>query len=263
MDEKVLTAAATEVVAARLGRRRLARLEGVDTLEDGYAVQARANALLEAKLGRRVGHKIGGTTEAMRRYINVPEPLAGEVFADQVHADGATVRRADFVRLGIETEIAVRLGGDLPARDLPYGRDEVANAVASFHAAIELVDDRYVDFATIGGPTQIADNAFDAGSILGEPVTHWRNLDLGGLTARTFRQGTLIASGLSDALLGHPLDALAWLANRRARLGLGLAAGAFVTLGTISTITPVVWVSEPGEFRIEVESLGGVGVRVL
>ena len=191
-----------------------------------------ANALLEAKLGRRVGHKIGGTTEAMRRYINVPEPLAGEVFAAQVHADGATVRRTDFVRLGIETEIAVRLGGDLPARDLPYGRDEVANAVASFHAAIELVDDRYVDFATIGGPTQIADNAFDAGSVLGEPVTDWRNLDLGGLTARTFREGALIASGLSDALLGHPLDALAWLANRRARLGWGLAAGAFVTLGT-------------------------------
>src|SRR5262245_43816592 len=140
MDENILAAGAAEVVAARLGRRRLGRLAGVATLEDGYAVQARANVLLEPHLGPRVGQKIGGTTETMRRYINVPEPLAGEVFASQCHPDGAEVRQMDFIRLGIETEIAVRLGQDLPARDLPYGRDEVGDAVASLHAAIELVD---------------------------------------------------------------------------------------------------------------------------
>ena len=94
------------------------------------AVQQRANAVLEAALGTRVGHKIGGTTEAMRRYIHVPEPLGGEIFASQVHPDGATVRRADFVRLGIETEIAVRLGDRrCPPRPEPYGRDEMADAV--------------------------------------------------------------------------------------------------------------------------------------
>ena len=126
MDDETLSQAAELVVAARLGRKRLARLPGVATLADGYAVQQRANASLERHLGTRVGHKIGGTTEAMRRYINVPEPLAGEVFERQVHADGATVHRGDFVRLGIETEIAVRLGRDLPPRDGAYLREEVA-----------------------------------------------------------------------------------------------------------------------------------------
>jgi 2-keto-4-pentenoate hydratase len=259
MDETKLEEAAASVVSARLGRRRLARLAGVVTLEEGYAVQQLANRRLELELGQRVGYKIGGTTEAMRRYINVPEPVAGEVFASQCHRSGAMVRRADYVRLGIETEIAVRLGEELPSRDRPYQRGDVADAVASVHAAIELVDDRYDGFTTIGGPTLIADNAFDAGSLLGEPVADWRGLDLGALTARTFRDGTLLATGLSDALLGHPLDALAWLASRRSRLGLELSAGTFVSLGTI---TPVVWVDGPGEFRIEVEGLGSVGVMV-
>ncbi len=259
MDQAALARAAELVVTSRLGRRRLARLTDADSLLHGYAVQQRANGLLEARLGSRVGHKIGGTTETMREYLSVPEPMAGEVFASQVHADGAVVRRSDFVQLGIETEIAVYLARDLPRRAETYGRAEVAAAVASCMASIELVDDRYEDFRTVGGPTQIADNAFDAGVILGSPRTDWQSLDLAGLTARTWRDNSLLAEGIGAALLGHPLDALAWIATKRSTLGLGLAAGSFVTLGSI---TPVVWVESPASFRIEVDGLGAVGVRV-
>ena len=95
MDEAILATAAAAVVEAPPGAATAGPPRGRRaTLEDGYAVQQRANGRLEAALGARVGHKIGGTTEAMRRYINVPEPLGGEVFARQVHPDGATVRRA-------------------------------------------------------------------------------------------------------------------------------------------------------------------------
>lgn len=259
MDERMLTAAAGQVVAARLGRCRLARLAGVATLADGYRVQQHANALLERDLGPRVGHKIGATTAAMRRYLNVPEPMAGEIFAGQLHAEGARVQRHAFLRLGIETEIAVRLGSDLPPRPAAYAREEVGAAVADAMAAIELVDDRYDDFATIGGPTQIADNAFDAGSVLGRPCRDWRRLDLARLTARTFCQGRQVAEGSSASLLGHPLGALAWLATRRSALGLGLAAGTFVSLGTM---TPVQWVDGPATYRIEVMGLGEVEIEV-
>ena len=259
MDEAKLATAALAVVETRLAAGRLARLGGLSSLEDGYLVQQRANGLLEGRLGARVGHKIGGTTAAMRRYIHAPEPLGGEIFARQLHPDGATIRRADHVRLGIETEIAVRLAVDLPPRPRPYGRAEIADAVASMMAAIELVDDRYVDFTTIGAPTLVADNAFDAGSILAPPVASWRGLALDRLTARTFRDGKLVAQGCSDTLLGHPLDALAWLANLRSRLGWGLAAGTFVSLGSI---TPVQWVEQPSAWLIEVESLGAASVTV-
>jgi 2-keto-4-pentenoate hydratase len=260
LDEGTLTAAAGQVATARLARRRLARLPGLATVEDGYRVQRLANALLEPQLGARVGHKIGGTTEPMRRYLNVPEPMGGEIFGHQLHAHGASVARADFVRLGIETEIAVRLARDLPPRPQGYARADVADAVGEAMAAIELVDDRYEDFTAIGAATLIADNAFDAGSLLGPAVADWRRLDLGNLAARTLRDGVVVAEGRSDALLGHPLDALAWLAERRSSLGLGLAAGTFVSLGSI---TPVQWVDDgPAVYRIEVEALGAVTVEV-
>ena len=259
MDEQALTAAAEQVMAARLAGQPLPRLAGLDNLVDAYRVQQRANAGLERHLGARIGHKIGGTTETMRRYLSASEPMAGEIFAHQCHPDGATVARAGFIRLGIETEIAVRLADALPPRPDAYTRADMAAAVAEVMAAIELVDDRYADFGSAGVATLIADNAFDAGSVLGAPASGWRGLDLAALTARTFHDGRLLAEGRSDALLGHPLDALAWLANCRSKLGLGLTAGQFVSLGTI---TPVHWVEAPGSYRISVEALGEVAVVV-
>ena len=259
MQDATAAALAERVAANRLCRGRLPRLEGLERIEDAYRVQAEANRLLEPHLGARVGHKIGGTTEAMRRYLDVPEPMAGEIFARELHPSGTIVDRQRYVRLGIETEIAVRLGHDLPPRPEPYGRDDVAAAVAEVIAAIELVDDRYQDFARIGAATLIADNAFDAGSLLGPPVADWRRLDLGRLAARTLRDGAVIAEGRADSLLGHPLEALAWIANRRSSLGLALPAGSFVSLGSM---TPVDWVAAPARYRIEVEALGSVEVAV-
>lgn len=259
MDEQVLTAAAEQVMASRLARRRLTRLDGLDSLEDAYRVQQRANAGLERHLGARIGHKIGGTTETMRHYLRAPEPMAGEIFAHQCHPDGASISRAGFVRLGIETEIAVRLADDLPPRTDAYTRADMTAVVGEVMAAIELVDDRYEDFSAAGVATLIADNAFDAGSVLGAPAPGWHRLDLAALTARTFHDDRLLAEGCSDVLLGHPLDALAWLANCRSKLGLGLTAGTFVSLGTI---TPVHWVEAAGTYRIAVEALGEVTVVV-
>jgi 2-keto-4-pentenoate hydratase len=133
----------------------------------------------------------------------------------------------------------------------------VTAATEAVMAAIEIVDDRYEDFRTIGAQTLLADNAFNAGSLLSEPMRDFNALDLGALRARTLIDGQEVASGLSDALLGHPMDALAWLANRRSKLGPGLAAGTFVSLGSI---TPVQWVEKPATFRVEVEALGAVEV---
>lgn len=257
MDGDTIAAAAAQVAGARLARRRLGRLEGLATLEDGYDVQQRANALLEERLGPRVGHKIGGTTAPMRAYINVPEPVGGEVFATIVHAGGATLALADYHRPGVETEIAVRLGSDLPSRGQPYTREEVAGAVDGLMASIEIVDDRYEDFRALGGAGLIADNAFDAGVLLGPAVRSLDPMATDRLRARTLVGGEAVAEGLGEALLGHPMNALAWLANRRSSLGFGLEAGTFVTLGSI---TPVQWVEGPGAFRIEVEGLGAVEV---
>ena len=141
--------------------------------------------------------------------------------APSVHPDGATVTRAR-TSSGWASRPRSPSVWPMPCRRAPdaYGRAEVADAVGGPDAAIELVDDRYDDFAAIGGPTQIADNAFDAGSVLGAPVTRLararpRRADRAHLP----RRHACSPKACSDTLLGHPLDALAWLANRRSRLG--------------------------------------------
>jgi 2-keto-4-pentenoate hydratase len=262
MKEADIDKAAAFVVEARLARLRLKALPtglAVTRIEHGYAIQDRANTRLAARLGQRVGYKIGGTTETMRDYIRVEEPVAGEIFESTVHASGARLRLGDYVQPGIETEIAVRLAAPLRRRVRPYEMGEVAEAVGSIMAAIELVDDRYEDFRTMGAPLMIADNAFDAGSVLGSPIQDWRTIPLDRLRARTFIDGRLVVEAMSSELMGHPLAALTWLANHLSNLGRGLEAGCFVSLGSI---TPVQWVREPCTARIDVEGLGSVEVTL-
>lgn len=258
MDPATCERAARQVAETRLAKRRLGRLEGVGTIDDGYAVQAAANALLAPVLGPVAGHKIGGTTERMRAFIRADRPIAGEVFATTVHRSGARLRFSDFVRPGIETEIAVRLAADLGPQGAPWTRGTVAERVAALMPAVEIVDNRYTDHETVGAPTIVADNAFNAASILGPESRDWRRFDLAGLRARTIIGGRIVAEDRSSMLMGHPFEALAWLANEMARLGRGLAAGSFVSLGTI---TAAQWLAGPAQVRIELERLGAVELQ--
>lgn len=257
MGADAIAEAARTVAASRLARGRLGRLAGIDDLEAGYAVQEAANRLLEGRLGPPAGCKIGGTTAAMRAYLGLPAPIAGAIFAGTVHACGARLALGGHVLPGIETEIAVRLGRRLGPRARAYDRDEVAAAVAAVLPAIEIVDNRYEDFAAVGGPTLAADNIFNAALVTGEPAADWTGLDLGALRARTIVDGETVGEGTADALLGHPLDALAWLVERWRSLGRALEAGSLVSLGSI---TPVIWLERPVLARIEVERLGAVEV---
>ncbi len=251
--------AAALIVRHRLTRTPLARIGSLAALDQGYAVQALANRALEKALGPVVGLKIGGTAENTRRLINVEEPVLGEIFASTVQPSPARLARSAFVKPGIETEIAVRLGRDLPPRPQPYERAEVVEAVATIMAAIEVVDERYTDFKAVGGPTLAADNVYNAASVLGAERSFDPALALDRLSARTWRDGVLVAEGTGAALLGHPLDALLFAVEKRRRLGVGLAAGTFVSLGTMSMPQ---WVEGPAIFRIEVEALGTVELAI-
>ncbi|MCX8099632.1 MAG: hypothetical protein N3D77_00150 [Geminicoccaceae bacterium] len=252
--------AAVQVIRHRLSGTPLGRIPGLVALDQGYAVQALANRALEKALGPVVGLKIGGTAENTRRLINVEEPVLGEVFASTVRRSPATLSRALFLKPGIETEIAVRLGRDLPPRPESYRREEVAAAIATIMAAIEVVDERYVDFKTVGGPTLAADNVYNAASVLGPERPFDGSLALERLAARTLVDGREVATGTGAALLGHPLDALLFAAEKRRRLGRGLEAGTFLSLGTM---TMPQWAEGPASFRIEVEALGAVELALV
>ena len=196
----------------------------------------------------------------MRQLLNVEQPIAGEIFERIVESSGARLRHSAYVAPGIETEIAVRLAKAVPPTDRKHDRSSIANYVEAVMAAIEVVDNRYVDIASSGAATFASDNNFDAGSVLGEEHKNWQDLPLDALEARTFIDGKLVATARSDQLMGHPLDALAWLANRYGALGRTLDEGSFVSLGTI---TPVQWIQHACSIHIEIDQLGTVDLEMI
>jgi 2-oxo-3-hexenedioate decarboxylase/2-keto-4-pentenoate hydratase len=221
---------------------------------DGYAVQEALHALLAgAGLGPVAGHKIGCTTAVMQAYLGIKNPCAGGVHATTVHEGHARVRHRDYVRVGVECEIAVRLGADLGSAGAPFDRVGVAASVEAVLAAMEIVDDRYRNYRTLDVPTLIADDFFNAGCVLGPAVAGWRGLDLPSLVGVTHVDGREVGRGEGRAVMGHPLEALAWLANQRARAGRGLRAGEFVLLGSVVETR---WVERGSEVIVSVSGLG-------
>ena len=138
------------------------------------------------------------------------------------------------------------------------GPDRGSAAVEACLAAIEVVDDRYSDFRELGVPTLVADDFFAAGCVLGPPVTGWRDFDLAALEAATAIDGVEIGRGHGADVMGHPLEALAWLANGMAGRGRGLRRGQFVLTGSIVAVH---WLAPGESAAVEVEGLGAVRVR--
>ena len=262
MSAEAIRRAARLLARARLGRQRFAGLPADCRPPDeaaAYGVQdALHDELAAAGRGPRAGHKIGCTTAVMQRFLNIGNPCAGGVFASTVQHRHGRFRYADFLHVGVECEIAVRLAHDLPAADAPYERTSIARAIDACMAAIEVVDDRYEDYKSLDTPTLIADDFFNAGCVLGEPIETWDEFDLTSLGGRMRIDGREVGTGKGGDILGHPLNALAWLANALAARGQALTAGEFVLLGSV---VETKWVEADDLVEIEVDGLGHASCR--
>ena len=261
MDSQRIDSAADFLATGRLERVRMDLLPSdirPSDEDEAYALQAVLHQLLQdSGHGRVTGHKIGCTTTVMQEYLGIPNPCAGGIFDSTVHEVDAIVAHAGFQRVGVECEIAVRLGEDLPATGAPYDANSVAPAVQAVMAAIEIVDDRWHDYSSVDTPTLIADDFFGAGCVLGRPVSGWRSLDLTSITGGMSINGESVGTGVGGDILGHPMEALAWLANSNARRGGVLASGEFVLLGSIVQTR---WVEAGDRVEIEIEELGEAGI---
>lgn len=225
---------------------------------DGYAIQHALHDRLTARLGRIAGYKIGCTTPVMQDYMKIDHPCSGGIFETTIYRGDAVEPHGKWRRVGVECEIAVRLSAALEPAGAPFDRDSVAEAVGSCMAAIEIVDDRYEDYGKLDAATLIADDFFNAGCVLGEPRDDWRSLDLATVRGIMEINGEEVGTGVGAAVLGHPLEALALLANESARRGEIMAAGAIVLTGSIVQTR---WL-EPGDHAIcRLEGLGSVSLK--
>jgi 2-keto-4-pentenoate hydratase len=253
-----IRAAADFIAAARRDRVPLTPLSGdaaPSTEAEGYLIQDVVHARLASDYGARVGYKIGCTSAVMQQYLDIPHPCAGGVFARGVHDSGVTLRAGDFVRVGVECEIAVRLARDLAPGEAPFTAEWVAEAIDAYLPAIEIVDDRYVRWETMGAPTLIADDFFAAGCVLGAAVARSAAPDLLDVTGRALVNGAPAGQGTGADVLGHPHNALAWLANHLAARSKGLRAGEIVLTGSL---VKTLWLNAGDRAVMELAGLGSV-----
>src|SRR5689334_650744 len=158
-----------------------AELQPAD-LAEAYAIRQAFQEIEEAlERGSLAGYKIGLTTRVMQELCGIGEPCYGAIFAREVSHSPALLQARDYCRLGAETEIAFRLGEDLPKGG---DRDTVAAAVESAMAAIELIEDLRYDYAQLNAAAMVAGNVWNAGVVLGAPVEDWRGIDLARAAAR-------------------------------------------------------------------------------
>ncbi|MEJ3750157.1 2-keto-4-pentenoate hydratase [Actinomycetes bacterium KLBMP 9797] len=202
-----------------------------------------------------VGHKVGLSSRAMQEMMGVDEPDYGHLLADMrlTEAEPADARRYCYPR--VEIEVAFLLGADLPGADCTEA--DVRAATAYYAPAIELIDSRIADWKISLADT-IADNASSAGFVVGAARVPPSAVDIRAIDAELWRDGQLLASGRSDAVLGDPTTAVAWLARTVARHGVRLRAGHLILPGACARAVDV----HPGDaFLATFSGLGDVTVR--
>jgi 2-keto-4-pentenoate hydratase len=256
-----ILAAAQTIATARRNRMPLALLAAELAPGDeaeGYRIQRAVHDLLLPQTGGLVGYKIGCTSAVMQQYLDIPHPCAGGVFAKGVHDSGAKLRHGDYVRVGVECEIAVRLARNLAPSEAPFTAEWMMEAIESYHPAIEIVDDRYVKWEAMGAPTLVADDFFAAGCVLGKAVARTKAPDLLTVKGRAIVNGKDAGNGTGADVLGHPHNALAWLANHLADEGKGLHAGQLVLTGSL---VKTVWLDAGDSVKMELDGLGTVEAK--
>jgi 2-keto-4-pentenoate hydratase len=231
------------------------------TVDEAYAMQEAFHALMAATRGPVAGYKIALTTPVMQHMVGFHEPVSGAILAKTVHQSPCTIRSTDYGRLGVECEIAVRLEADLPVTPAPYRRDQITAAIGAVMAAFELIDDRHADYTQIAPQilSLIADNAWNGGIVLGPPATDWRTMDLAAVHGTMLINDAVVGEGYGRDVMGHPLDALVWLANGLAKRGKRLLRGMVVMTGSIVATkfvhpgdTVRFWIDGIGEVRLNV-----------
>ena len=231
------------------------------SINEAYAIQREFQTDISRDQGPIGGYKLAYTTSVMQQANGVNEPCMGILLANNIRQSPCTLAASDFVRLGIEAEIAARLGADLPISGAPYDRDRVSDAVESLMTAFEIIDNRRSPGLeqSVQFITGVASNIYNAGVVLGSPITDWRAIDLVSAYGSIHINGEKVGDGYGSDVMGHPLEPLVWLANKLAEQGAGLLSGMVIITGSI--VSPKFL--EPNDMAsISIEGLGSAELHV-
>lgn len=230
-------AAARAIADAHARREPYRNLSGAlepPTIADAYGVQEELRRIWEPVWGPVAGLKIAVTTKVMQELMGIDHPCGGMIYGKRVHRSPHRLDMSAYMHVVVEFELAVRVGRTLARKVSPWTREEVRAEIDEVMPAFELIEDRNAVYKETKPTTLIADNAWNAGIVLGKPVRVPRDLELDGL------KGYLdLPSGPREGRTDDPMGALAWIANLASDRGRPLAAGQVVITGSVVATLPI------------------------
>jgi 2-keto-4-pentenoate hydratase len=255
LNVRVRDELAADLAEAERSRVAIAPLTSGDPdidVVDSYEIQLINIRQRVAEGARVVGHKVGLSSAAMQQMMGVDEPDYGHLLDEMQVFEDRPVKADRYLYPRVEVEVGFVLADDLPGASCT--EDDVLAATAAFAPAIELIDTRIRDWKIKLCDT-IADNASSAGWVLGEGRVSPKDIDITAIDAVLTRNGEVVAKGRSDAVLGNPVTAVAWLARKVDSFGVRLKAGDIVLPGSCTKAFD----ATPGdEFVAAFEGLGSV-----
>jgi len=238
MEEESIAKAAETLLGAYASRLPVAPLTAVHPVlsaADAYAVQLAQVATWTANGAVVKGHKVGLTSAAMQRQLGVDQPDFGHLLDTMFLPEGTTADYGRLLQPKAEPEIAFVL--DRPLRGPGVTVAEALAAVDFVLPALEIIDSRIADWK-ITLPDTIADNASSGAVVLGSRPVRPDSVDLALTGCLLYRNGRIEGTGAGGAVLGSPVNALVWLANTLAPLGVTLEAGHVVLPGSVCAAIP-------------------------
>jgi 2-keto-4-pentenoate hydratase len=244
---RVGTAAAL-LIEARRHRQLLAAVPfGLRDVDEAYAIQDAVAGRLGAVTAWKVGAK--GPAET---------PTCAPVLGGLLHESPAVLPARHFGMIGIEAELAFRLGRDVPAADDDIGDEAIAAAIATVHPAIEVVDTRLAEWRQADKLWLLADNQMNGGLVYGSGAAARQDLDLKRQPVRLLRDGGTLAEAVGGNPAGDPWRLVGWLVNHCRRRRGGLKAGTMITTGSC---TGMIFVEPGARMQAEFPGIGSVDVE--
>ncbi|WP_019447539.1 2-oxopent-4-enoate hydratase [Cupriavidus sp. BIS7] len=250
LSQELQQALVTRVPVPPLSGRGL----GLD-ISQAYRIQQGFVAHRLAAGDTITGKKIGVTSLAVQQMLDVHQPDFGILLQSMHYADGEPIPTARLIQPRAEGEIAFFLKRTL--RGPGVTREEVLEATESVAACFEIVDSRIRDWR-IRIEDTVADNASCGVYVLGSERVSPHALDLAACEMTLEKNGERVATGLGSAALGHPADAVAWLANTLGGFGISLLPGETILSGSLAALIPV----QAGDaLSMHITGIGGCSAR--
>ncbi len=223
---------------------------------DAYSIQEKGMALREEAGEKLIGLKMGLTSEAKRKQMDLDSPLYGELTDEMQVSNGGTYKLAGQIHPKIEPEVAFHISKELSGT---VTREEVLAATDKVYACMEILDSRYKQFKYFSMEDVISDNSSSSHFILGEPITDFSHIDLKNLKLKMKVNGEIAQEGNTSAISGDPVVSVIQLCELLEKRGRVLPAGSIVLAGAATIAVAL----EPGmTIELEMEELGNASVKV-